>query len=133
MPWFIAVALTGDATWWALSSAVLTAAGVLLADAFFLQWQSGQAAEWLQQLLAAVQEFEDSLAEAAAQAADSCWGGVCPGVQLLQREGEQGIAQLRDFVGAALEEVEVAAAGCSATAAAAAADECRGDGQAQWL
>jgi hypothetical protein len=90
-----------------------------------LQWQSRQAAEWLQQLLAAVQDVQDALAEAAVQAADSCWGEVCPGVQLLSREGRQVVAGLREFVAAALQEVEVAAAG-------AAADDgcCGGDAQA---
>jgi hypothetical protein len=75
-----------------------------------LQWQSRQAAEWLQQLLAAVQDVQDALAEAAVQAADSCWGEVCPGVQLLSRKGRQVVARLREFVAAALQEVGAAAA-----------------------
>jgi hypothetical protein len=90
-----------------------------------LQWQSAQAAEWLQQLLAAVQDVDDALAAAAVQAADSCWGEVCPGVTLLSREGRQVVAGLREFVTAALEEVESAAAG------AADGDECCGSGDEQ--
>lgn len=76
-----------------------------------LQWQSCQAADWLQQLLAAVQDVEDTLAQAAVQAADSCWGGVCPGVTLLAAEGRQVVFKLREFVAAALDEVAGGAAG----------------------
>lgn len=91
-------------------------AGLLLqrvSDAFVsgAQWQSCQAADWLQQLLAAVQDVEDTLAQAAVQAADSCWGGVCPGVTLLAAEGRQVVFKLREFVAAALDEVAGGAAG----------------------
>jgi hypothetical protein len=57
-----------------------------------------------------VQDVEDSLAEAAVQAADSCWGGACPGVQLLSREGRVVTGRLREFVAAALEEAQLNAA-----------------------
>ncbi|KAF6255310.1 hypothetical protein COO60DRAFT_231431 [Scenedesmus sp. NREL 46B-D3] len=87
-----------------------------VSDAFVsgAQWQSCQAAEWLQQLLAAVQDAEDTLAEAAVQAADTCWSGVCSGVQLLSREAQQVAARSRDFVAAALDEVGAAASGAAA-------------------